>query len=68
MTAISAFAGTRDVEFRYPSASLPAEHVGMYAVVVDAIDETAAAFYQKHSFTPLTDQPLRLFFPIGVGC
>lgn len=29
MTAISALAGTRDVEFRYPSASLPAEHVLM---------------------------------------
>ena len=46
-------------------AAESAEQIGMYAVVVDAIDESAAAFYRKHAFTALVDQPLRLFFPIS---
>lgn len=37
-----------------------ADEMGIYAVVVDAIDETAAAFYQHFLFTPLPDQPLKL--------
>jgi hypothetical protein len=33
-------------------------------VLVDAIDATAAAFYQRYGFTPFPDTPLRLFFPL----
>jgi GNAT superfamily N-acetyltransferase len=41
-----------------------AEQIGMHSVFVEAIDESAAAFYQKHGFIPLRAQPLRLFLPI----
>jgi GNAT superfamily N-acetyltransferase len=34
------------------------------AVVVDAKDETARAFYEYHSFTTFATQPLRLFLPM----
>ncbi len=37
-----------------------AERVGLFAVCVDAIDESAAAFYRHHGFVPLVDQPNRL--------
>jgi hypothetical protein len=30
-------------------------------VVVDAIDEQAASFYQRHGFIPTPDHPLRLY-------
>jgi predicted GNAT family N-acyltransferase len=39
-------------------------HVGSAAVLVDAIDASAAAFYQRYGFTPFPDTPLRLFFPL----
>ena len=35
------------------------------AIVVDAQDGTAAAFYQRHDFLPLADQPRRLFLPMA---
>jgi GNAT superfamily N-acetyltransferase len=35
--------------------------IGAYAVVVEALDERAAAFYRHHGFLPFPDQPLRLF-------
>jgi ribosomal protein S18 acetylase RimI-like enzyme len=34
-----------------------------FALVVDAKDEAAAAFYQHHGFMPLPDSPLTLFLP-----
>lgn len=34
------------------------------AVVVDALDEVAAAFYRHFGFIPLPDQPRRLFLPM----
>ena len=34
------------------------------AVVVDAIDEQAARFYQHFGFTPFPDKPTRLFLPM----
>lgn len=37
-----------------------AERVGLFAVCVDALDETAAAFYRHHGFVSLVDQPNRL--------
>jgi predicted GNAT family N-acyltransferase len=35
--------------------------IGAMAVLVDAKNETAAAFYKHFGFTPLTEQPARLF-------
>lgn len=42
-----------------------AERIGFHAVCVDAIDDSAAAFYRKHGFIPFRDQPNRLFLPVG---
>ncbi|TWU00468.1 Acetyltransferase (GNAT) family protein [Botrimarina colliarenosi] len=41
--------------------------VGAFAVVVDAKDQNAAAFYGHHGFTPLDSAGLTLFLPIGEG-
>ena len=35
-------------------------HVGTPLLVVDALDETAAAFYARYGFVPFPDRPLRL--------
>jgi GNAT superfamily N-acetyltransferase len=35
--------------------------IASFAVLVDAIDDGAHAFYLHHSFLPLPDQPRRLF-------
>ncbi|NJO94439.1 MAG: GNAT family N-acetyltransferase [Hydrococcus sp. RM1_1_31] len=43
--------------------SLNAEIASM-AVVVDAIDERAKAFYEYHQFIPLTEQSSRLYLPM----
>lgn len=40
------------------------DELGIHAVVVDAIDQQAAAFYQKYRFIPLLDRELHLFLPI----
>lgn len=39
--------------------------LGVHAVEVDALDESAAAFYRKYGFTPLLDDPLHLYLPIA---
>jgi len=41
-------------------------NLGVHAVAVDAIDETAAAFHRKYGFTALRDRPLQLYLPIAV--
>jgi hydroxymethylglutaryl-CoA reductase len=38
--------------------------VGAYAICADAINDVAAAFYQKHQFQPLVSRPQTLFLPI----
>jgi GNAT superfamily N-acetyltransferase len=38
--------------------------IGSMAVVVDAKDERAAAFYHRFRFTPFHEQPQRLFIPM----
>lgn len=38
--------------------------VASVAVVVDALDDRAAKFYQRYGFQPFADSPLRLFFPM----
>jgi len=38
--------------------------MAVYAVVVDALDNRAAGFYQQFGFIPLPSQPLKLFLPM----
>jgi hypothetical protein len=42
------------------------ETIGIRAVVVDAIDERARAFYLHHEFNGLVDDPGRLFVPLSI--
>lgn len=46
------------------SAFRAARIVGVYAVVVDAIDESAKSFYLKYGFKELTDDHLHLYLPM----
>jgi predicted GNAT family N-acyltransferase len=46
------------------SAQRAAKIVGIYAVVVDALDESAKSFYAKYGFNRLTDDPLHLYLPM----
>jgi ribosomal protein S18 acetylase RimI-like enzyme len=39
--------------------------LGIHAVVVDAIDQVAKAFYQKYQFIPLLDNEFHLYLPIS---
>jgi GNAT superfamily N-acetyltransferase len=39
--------------------------IAAYALVVDAKDAAAAAFYQHHGLLPLLHQPLTLFVPLA---
>ena len=41
-----------------------ARSLAVFAIVVDAIDEKAAAFYQDFGFSPFPTRSLRLFMPI----
>ena len=43
-----------------------ARQVAALAVIVDAKDARAVAFYRHYEFTPFEDQPARLFLPMGV--
>ena len=38
--------------------------IASYGLLVDAKDESAKSFYQKHSFVPLPESPLKLFLPL----
>ena len=41
-----------------------AQHLGIYAVVVDALNEQARSFYRKYGFAETSDDPMRLYLPI----
>ena len=41
------------------------ESVAMHALIVDAANEDAKRFYERFGFLPLTDDPMRLFLPLG---
>ena len=43
-----------------------ADQTGIRAVEVDAINESARAFYRKFGFVPLTDDELHVFLPMQV--
>ncbi len=38
--------------------------IAIYAIVVDAIDDHAARFYQQYGFAHLTSEDRRLFLPL----
>jgi len=40
------------------------EQIGIYAMVVDAIDDNAASSYEQFGFTRLSDDSPRLFLPL----
>ena len=46
------------------SAQRAAEIVGIYAVVVDELDDSAKRFYRKYGFNELTDDQLHLYLPM----
>ena len=39
--------------------------IASFAVIVDAKDAVGRRFYQRESFLPLADQPMKLFRPVG---
>jgi GNAT superfamily N-acetyltransferase len=39
--------------------------IASFAVVVDAKDEDARRFYERESFLPFADQPMKLFRPVA---
>nr|HEV8012276.1 GNAT family N-acetyltransferase [Bradyrhizobium sp.] len=39
--------------------------IASFAIVVDAKDEAARRFYERESFLPLPEQPLKLFRPMA---
>lgn len=41
------------------------EHMAAHALIVDAKDEAAAAFYRHFGFIACADQPLLLWLPLG---
>jgi ribosomal protein S18 acetylase RimI-like enzyme len=41
------------------------EIMAVYAIVADAKDEAAKAFYTRYGFASFVDQPLRLFIPMA---
>ena len=41
------------------------EQTGLYAVVLDALTETAKSFYLRYGFRELLDDPFHLYLPIG---
>lgn len=41
-----------------------AENIGIAYIVVDAKDDVAKSFYTAYRFTELTNQPLRLCYPV----
>ena len=41
--------------------------IAAYALMVDAIDEIAVAFYKHHGFIALSDSPMALFLPFATA-
>jgi len=39
--------------------------IASFAVIVDAKEENARRFYERESFLPLPDQPMKLFRPMA---
>jgi GNAT superfamily N-acetyltransferase len=39
--------------------------IATFAIVVDAKDDTAAAFYKRHGFIPFATAPMSLYLPLA---
>jgi GNAT superfamily N-acetyltransferase len=48
----------------FKSTALAADIVGVFAIIVSAIDDSAQRFYEKFGFVPFVDRPLNLFLPM----
>ena len=48
-------------------ALMVSAEVGLYAVIVDAIGETAKGFYLKYGFAPFEEYPMTLYLPLVVA-
>ena len=46
-------------------ALIASRQVAAVAVIVDAKDDSAVAFYRRYGFIPFVDEPNRLFLPMG---
>ena len=57
--------GQEQTRFALKPALEVAERVGIHAVIVDAKDEGARAFYERLGFVPFNDAPLSLFLPVA---
>lgn len=44
-----------------------AREMAIFAVLVDAKDDNAAAFYSRYDFQPFPSEPLRLFLPLATA-
>lgn len=40
-------------------------NLGIHAAAVDALDDSAVAFYRKYGFSPLLDRPRQLYLPVA---
>lgn len=58
--------GRRLLSFALRLALEFSKSVGLYAVVVDAKNDKASAYYQTMGFTPTLDDPLCLYLPVSV--
>lgn len=58
--------GRRLLSFALRLALEFSKSVGLYAVVLDAKDDQASAYYQTMGFTPTLDDPLCLYLPVSV--
>ena len=58
--------GRRLLSFALRLALEFSKNIGLYAVVVDAKNDQASAYYQTMGFTPTLDDPLCLYLPISV--
>lgn len=51
----------------YRGARAVHAEIAAHALIVEAKDEAAAAFYQHHGFIALPDSPLTLFLPLATA-
>jgi len=55
-----------DALSRVARVSRVAEEVGIHAIEVQAVDDSARGFYRRYGFVDLPDQPNRLYLPMTV--
>lgn len=58
--------GARLLRDCFERCLLLADQIGIHSVVVDALDDEAAGFYEHFGFTRFLQQPSTLFLPISV--